>query len=121
MHVVMKDRLACSRAVELIDHDDTLAFMDVMPQSPGHTLVIPKAAAENLYDLDPAAGAAVLATVQSPRRSEVRMGMGAASADAAAAAASSYVCYVLRSADPSVRARTYTGITLVSYYCNQLI
>ena len=31
----------------------TLAFMDVMPQSPGHTLVIPKSAAENLYELPP--------------------------------------------------------------------
>jgi len=29
----------------------TLAFMDVMPQAEGHTLVIPKVAAENLFDL----------------------------------------------------------------------
>ena len=55
-------------AVKVYEDDDTLAFMDVMPQSPGHTLVIPKAAAENLYDLDPAAGAAVLATVQKVAR-----------------------------------------------------
>ena len=46
------------------EDEHTLAFMDVMPQSPGHTLVIPKSPAENLFDLDPAAGAAVLATVQ---------------------------------------------------------
>ena len=37
----------------------TLAFMDVMPQSEGHTLVIPKTAAENLFDL-PAADLALL-------------------------------------------------------------
>lgn len=37
-------------------HEDeaTLAFMDVMPQADGHTLVIPKVAAENLFDLPPA-------------------------------------------------------------------
>ena len=27
------------------------AFMDLMPQAPGHTLVIPKAPAENLFDV----------------------------------------------------------------------
>jgi histidine triad (HIT) family protein len=29
--------------------------MDVMPQSPGHALVIPKAEARNLFDVDPQA------------------------------------------------------------------
>ncbi len=51
-------------AVKVYEDDATLAFMDVMPQAPGHTLVIPKCAAENLYDLPEAAGAAVLRTVQ---------------------------------------------------------
>ena len=51
-------------AVRVYEDDETLAFMDVMPQAPGHTLVIPKTAAENLYDLPEAAGAAVLRTVQ---------------------------------------------------------
>jgi histidine triad (HIT) family protein len=35
-----------------------------MPQSPGHTLVVPRYPAENLFDLDLTAGAAVLRTVQ---------------------------------------------------------
>jgi histidine triad (HIT) family protein len=35
-----------------------------MPQAPGHTLVIPKTPAENLFDLDPDSGAAVLQTAQ---------------------------------------------------------
>jgi histidine triad (HIT) family protein len=35
-----------------------------MPQSPGHTLVICKTPAENLFDLDMSAGSAVLATTQ---------------------------------------------------------
>lgn len=42
----------------------TLAFMDVMPQGDGHTLVIPKAPARGLLDADPASLAAVMATVQ---------------------------------------------------------
>ena len=47
---------------------DTLAFMDVMPQGPGHTLVIPKAPARGLLDADPAALAAVAASVQRVAR-----------------------------------------------------
>ena len=29
----------------------TLAFMDVMPQSAGHALIVPKTQAENIFDL----------------------------------------------------------------------
>ena len=51
-------------------HEDahTLAFMDVMPQSDGHTLVIPKAAAENLFDLAPEALAATILATQRVAR-----------------------------------------------------
>lgn len=47
-------------------HEDaaTLAFMDVMPQSDGHTLVIPRTAAENLFDLPPEDLAALVRTTQ---------------------------------------------------------
>ena len=51
-------------ACRVYEDDATLAFMDVMPQSPGHTLVIPKTPAENLFDLDIAAGTAVLSTAK---------------------------------------------------------
>jgi diadenosine tetraphosphate (Ap4A) HIT family hydrolase len=51
-------------AFSVYEDDATLAFMDVMPQSPGHTLVIPKKPAENLFDLDIAAGTAVLSTAK---------------------------------------------------------
>ncbi|NOR19809.1 MAG: HIT domain-containing protein [Xanthomonadales bacterium] len=51
-------------ACRVYEDDATLAFMDVMPQSPGHTLVIPKKPAENLFDLDIAAGTAVLSTAK---------------------------------------------------------
>jgi histidine triad (HIT) family protein len=46
----------------------TLAFMDVMPQSDGHTLVIPKYAAENLFDLPPESLAATILTTQRVAR-----------------------------------------------------
>lgn len=38
-------------AYKVYEDTQTLAFMDVMPQSDGHTLVIPRAAAETLFDL----------------------------------------------------------------------
>lgn len=46
----------------------TLAFMDVMPQSPGHTLVIPKFEAENLFELAPESLAATILTMQRVAR-----------------------------------------------------
>lgn len=41
-------------AFKVYEDDDALVFMDVMPQSPGHTLIIPKAPSRNLLDADPA-------------------------------------------------------------------
>lgn len=45
-----------------------LAFMDVMPQSDGHTLVIPKVPAENLFDLPPEALTATILCTQRVAR-----------------------------------------------------
>jgi histidine triad (HIT) family protein len=42
----------------------TLAFMDVMPQADGHTLVIPKMPSRNLLDADPKDLGALMATVR---------------------------------------------------------
>jgi histidine triad (HIT) family protein len=50
------------------EDNETLAFLDLMPQSDGHTLVLPKAAAENLFDLDPHAAATVILTTQKIAR-----------------------------------------------------
>jgi histidine triad (HIT) family protein len=47
---------------------DTLAFLDLMPQSDGHTLVLPKAPAENLFDLDARMAGAVILTTQKVAR-----------------------------------------------------
>jgi histidine triad (HIT) family protein len=40
-------------AHKVYEDDHTLAFMDVMPQAPGHLLVIPKTGSRNLLDADP--------------------------------------------------------------------
>ena len=55
------------------EDDHTLAFMDVMPQSDGHTLVIPKAAAENIFELDPQALAATILSTQRVARAVKRV------------------------------------------------
>jgi histidine triad (HIT) family protein len=38
-------------AYKVFENQHTLAFMDIMPRSPGHTLVIPKAPARGLLDI----------------------------------------------------------------------
>ena len=38
---------------KVFEDKQTLAFLDIMPRCPGHTLVIPKAAARNILDIDP--------------------------------------------------------------------
>jgi histidine triad (HIT) family protein len=51
-------------SVKVYEDDKTLAFMDVMPQADGHTLVIPKEAAETLFDLSPDGATAMMKTTQ---------------------------------------------------------
>ena len=46
------------------EDDHTVAFMDVMPQAPGHVLVVPKAPSRNILDADPAALSQAIAVVQ---------------------------------------------------------
>jgi histidine triad (HIT) family protein len=38
-------------ANKVYEDDNALAFLDIMPRAPGHTLVIPKAPARNLLDV----------------------------------------------------------------------
>lgn len=45
---------------KVYEDEHTLAFMDIMPQAEGHTLVIPKENAENIFDLSPEGAAALL-------------------------------------------------------------
>jgi histidine triad (HIT) family protein len=51
-------------AFKVYEDERTLAFMDVMPQSEGHTLVIPKTAARNLFDIDPESLASLIKSTQ---------------------------------------------------------
>ena len=58
---ILRGEIPCHKVYE---DADTLAFMDVMPQADGHTLVIPKAPSRNLLDADPATLASLMAVVQ---------------------------------------------------------
>jgi histidine triad (HIT) family protein len=49
---------------KVFEDEYTLAFMDVMPQGDGHTLVIPKEAAETLVDLSDDAAMSSIKTVK---------------------------------------------------------
>lgn len=52
-----------AQAHTIYEDEATLAFMDIMPQTKGHSLVIPKAEAENIFDLSPdMLAATILAT-----------------------------------------------------------
>jgi len=59
-------------AHKVFEDAHTLAFLDVMPQSEGHTLVIPKWAAENLFDLPQESLAATILTTQRVARAVKR-------------------------------------------------
>ncbi|CCM75546.1 HIT family protein [Rhizobium mesoamericanum] len=48
----------------IYEDNDTIAFMDVMPQAPGHVLVLPKAPSRNLLDADPVVLAKTIPVVQ---------------------------------------------------------
>lgn len=45
---ILRDEIPCFKIHE---NDRTLAFLDIMPRSPGHTLVIPKAPARGILDI----------------------------------------------------------------------
>jgi histidine triad (HIT) family protein len=52
-------------AFQVYEDDYSMAFMDVMPQVAGHTLVIPKDDAQNIHDADAQVLAATIRTVQT--------------------------------------------------------
>ena len=63
-------------SVKVYEDNVSLAFMDVMPRIEGHTLVIPKAPARTLFDLDPEELARFMPAVQKVGRA-VMAGMKA--------------------------------------------
>lgn len=51
-------------AHRVYEDEHTIAFMDVMPQAPGHLLVVPKSASRNMLDADPAVLSKIIPVVQ---------------------------------------------------------
>jgi histidine triad (HIT) family protein len=47
---ILRGELPCYKVYE---DDKALAFLDIMPRAPGHTLVLPKAPARNILDVAP--------------------------------------------------------------------
>jgi histidine triad (HIT) family protein len=58
---ILKGEIPSCRVYE---DEHTVAFMDVMPQAPGHTLVLPKSPSRNLLDADPSVLPHLITTVQ---------------------------------------------------------
>lgn len=58
---ILRGEIPCHKVFE---DEHVIAFMDVMPQAPGHTLVVPKAASRNILDADPAVLATILPVAQ---------------------------------------------------------
>ena len=71
---ILRSELPCYKVYE---DDKVLAFLDIMPRSPGHTLVLPKAPARNILD----AGADDLAHVIATTQRVAKAAMKAFSAD----------------------------------------
>lgn len=55
-------------SVKVYEDGKTLAFMDIMPSAEGHTLVIPKEPAENIFELSQKGAEALMRTAQKIAR-----------------------------------------------------
>jgi histidine triad (HIT) family protein len=62
---ILRNEIPSHRVYE---DDQVVAFMDVMPQGAGHTLVVPRAPSRNLLDADPAVLGGLTAIVQKIAR-----------------------------------------------------
>jgi histidine triad (HIT) family protein len=58
---IIRGEIPAAKVFEDVRH---LAFMDAMPMSDGHTLVIPKAPARNFFDIEPAVLAELIKATQ---------------------------------------------------------
>ena len=58
---ILRGEIPCFKVYE---DDHALAFLDIMPRAPGHTLVLPKAPARNLLDAAPEDVAHVMQVAQ---------------------------------------------------------
>jgi histidine triad (HIT) family protein len=66
---ILRGELPCYKVYE---DDKTLAFLDIMPRSPGHTLVLPKAPVRNLLDVAPADLAHVMTVAQKVAKAAIK-------------------------------------------------
>jgi histidine triad (HIT) family protein len=67
---ILRGELPCHKVYE---DDKALAFLDIMPRAPGHTLVLPKAPARNLLDVDPTELAHVMQVAQNIAKAAVKV------------------------------------------------
>ena len=58
---IVRGEISCHKVYE---DADTIAFMDIMPQAEGHTLVVPKVAGEDIFSTSPESLAATVRAVQ---------------------------------------------------------
>jgi histidine triad (HIT) family protein len=70
---VLRGEIPCHKIYE---DEDTLAFLDIMPRSEGHALVITKEKARDLFDISPGALARLMAVVQK-LAPKIKQAMGA--------------------------------------------
>lgn len=59
---IMRGEMPCEK---LYEDADTFVIMDIMPRGDGHCLVMPKAPARNILDIEPGSLAAVAKTTQT--------------------------------------------------------
>ena len=59
-------------AYKVYEDDRALAFLDIMPRAPGHTLVLPKSPARNILDVDPDDLAHVAKVAQNVAKAAVK-------------------------------------------------
>ena len=67
---ILRGELPCHKVYE---DDRAFAFLDIMPRAPGHTLVVPKAPARNILDVDPDDLAHLARIVQNIARAGVKV------------------------------------------------
>jgi histidine triad (HIT) family protein len=65
---ILRGEFPCYKVYE---DDHVLAFLDIMPRAPGHTLVIPKAPARNILDVKPDDLAHVASAAQKIARAAI--------------------------------------------------
>ena len=66
---ILRGEFPCYKVYE---NDQVLAFLDIMPRAPGHTLVLPKAPARNLLDIAPADLAHVMQVAQKIAQAQMK-------------------------------------------------